>query len=273
MEVREKFIMYDFYKSFQQKSPIYYEVFLYLETQVVELKEKCMKIRDKFMNYELDLEEEYLRVASKAKAGMNIAQGMWKELEATKEKSDFSDLAYLVRLNVLIKYIYIDVQTELLCFNAVLNKVFFEEKIQELLQEVYDKEGIDHLDFLTALDQATSYQYIKRRENATAEKMTNLLEKFTDLELAERVKKVVEEFSIQKKSEHMFSEAFIEWTPLVLPIREEIWRVLKKVDMYPEDEMRVLPFYNLLPYVEKVVLPNLYENATSTYFKEKYRRE
>lgn len=265
--------MYDFYKSFKQKSPIYYEVFLYLETQVLGLKEKCIRIRDKFMNYELDLDEEYLRSASKAKAGMDIAQGMWKELEAIKEKNDLSNMEYLVRLNVLMKYIYIDVQAELLCFNAVLNKVFFEEKIQKLLQEVYDKEGIEPLDLLTALDQATSYHYIKERKNTSAEKMMKPLEKFTDLELAEKVKKVIEEFSIQKKSEHMFSEAFIEWTPLVLPIRDEIWKVLKKVDMYPEDEMRVLPFYNLLPYLENVVLPKLYENATSTYFKEKYRGE
>ena len=78
-----KLSVYDakqFAKSFKEKSPIYFDVYQYLKTQIPRLDEQCLQLRADFFEYRIDLESYYDRICKMCHFKMTVAVAWWKSL-------------------------------------------------------------------------------------------------------------------------------------------------------------------------------------------------
>lgn len=252
--------MYNFDDSFRRKSPIYYDVFRYIESEDSNYRNACMKLRQAFFDDVINLEELYTKAASKARGGMEVVKQMWEDWKSTHSEGTDEVVRDLTEVTMIFRFLYLNVQKELLLYNAVLNKVFFQEKMEELLSYVNKKEGTKPLKLLALLDGATDNQYMsidetRRREGK--EKYDDYLSGVKTKADRDRIEKMRKDYSVQKKSERMFSVAFEMWDSLAIDIRAELWRLLEIEGKCPKDFGEKYCIYNLLPYVERKVIPEL----------------
>lgn len=277
--------MYDlaaFEASFRAKSPIYYDVYQYLRTQKPGLDEQCLTLRAALFDNTLDLPHHYGDMCKKCETQMNIAVESWAgeqerlmaELSAVSWEQAKDALQHLrseEALNVhtasrlqgiiaLLKFIYLDIQTPLIMNNAVLNKVFFEEKIEAVLGQVVQKTGRSLLELLSILDNATENRYTVYAQEGQREADDLALHQL-QVQLgdsAEEFMTLVEQFSWQKKSEYEFNRTFVHWSPLTIDIRDTIGCYLEAYNMRKRSDLECMPFYTLLPLLDDELLPSLY---------------
>lgn len=265
-----KLSVYDakqFAKSFKEKSPIYFDVYQYLKTQIPRLDEQCLQLRADFFEDRIDLESYYDRICKMCHFKMTVAVAWWKSLsqrlsqkKSTQESKpvDYQErLSTMEELHELIaqmKYVYLDLQWPLLLHNAILNKVFFEELITERLSLITRKTGQDFLELLTMLDNSTENRYIvEKGKDVSVDMVQKRLGEFTD-----DFMNLVHAFSIQKKSERQFNQTFEYWSPMVIDVRDTIGCYLEKLGLCKKEYVDCMPIYELLPLLDEKFLPALY---------------
>ena len=275
----------DFQLSFRQISPIYYSVYEYLRTQVVGYDERCLDLRSAFFSNEINLSDLYASVCSMSEAQMQIAIGMWEDMkthissrfpattwELTKDSvqsfssTDHGSVAEQVRslhaVVFLLKYIYNDIQSSLLLYNAILNKVFFQEKFDVLLRRVNEDTGLSQLEILTVIDNSTQQRYTAFKDDAARDaaalSFARMIERIQTPVLRCECLTLVEQYSHQKLDEKLFTRAFFHWSPLTIDIRDTIGCLLESLVLAERSEFEIMPFYTLLPMLDESYLPATY---------------
>jgi len=247
--------------------PIYANMFKCMAQHRPEYHERLRALWDETENMVLDIDNVAGNAIAQLCGVMTAIKNVFDNVRELRQKGVLqSEEAYFLFVYNMYKTAYIQAQGDKLLVNGILLGPVLEEITCVMLNKVCDRvPGKSMLDIMETIELMTSFQYSnveKARVDRAEAEFEEILKALAGTEEETRLRNFVDLYSRVKYWEQLFETVGDKvFDPTIIEVREEVFSMLKKVQMFPEEEVCYHPWL-LIPYVEEKVFPSIFAHHT-----------
>jgi len=243
--------------------PIYFNFFKCMAQYRPEYHERLRVLWDETEKMVLDVDHVAGNAIAQLRGVMAAVKNVFNNVREFRQKDILQgEEGYFLLVYNMYKTAYIQGQGDKILVNGVLFGPVLEEVTCEMLNRVCARvPGRSMLNIMETIELLTSFKYSKvekARIDRAEDEFDEILKALTGTEEETKLRRFVDLYSRVKYWEQQFEvvgdEAF---DPTIIEVREEVFNLLEKFQMLPEEDVCYSPWL-LMPYIEEKVFPAIF---------------